>query len=52
MKGTFYALIWCGAPSLGAYTPMGISQYSRLSQPRDSAGIHPWEAVATVNVNT
>jgi len=43
MKGTFYAFIWCSAPSSGAYTPMGISQYSRLSQPKDSAGTHPWE---------
>ena len=52
MKGTFYALIWCSAPSSGAYTPMGISQYSRLSQPKEFSGDTPVGTVATVDVNT
>jgi hypothetical protein len=30
MKGTLYASFQCGAPGLGAYTPMGISPYHRL----------------------
>lgn len=29
-------LFQCGAPALGAYTPMGISQYHRLSHQGNS----------------
>jgi len=36
MKGTLYASFQCGAPALGAYTPMGISQYHRLSHQGNS----------------